>query len=104
MDNIKINVENGELSTEEVNAYVNQIKEKYPDRKIIEITFTVDGEYVDVKTEFEPQPPIERIRRITGYLVGSLNRFNNGKLAEVKDRVPHSYRDEYELPNHAGDV
>lgn len=32
----------------------------------------------------------ERIRRITGYLVGSLNRFNNAKLAEVKDRVKHN--------------
>ena len=31
----------------------------------------------------------ERIRRITGYLVGTLDRFNNGKLAEVKDRVAH---------------
>lgn len=31
----------------------------------------------------------ERIRRITGYLVGSLDRFNDGKLAEVKDRVVH---------------
>ena len=32
----------------------------------------------------------ERIRRITGYLVGTLNRFNNAKLAEVKDRVKHN--------------
>ena len=31
----------------------------------------------------------ERIRRITGYLVGSLDRFNNGKRAEVEDRVKH---------------
>ena len=31
----------------------------------------------------------ERIRRITGYLVGTLDRFNNAKLAEVKDRVKH---------------
>lgn len=31
----------------------------------------------------------ERIRRITGYLVGTLDRFNNAKLAEVKDRVSH---------------
>ena len=34
----------------------------------------------------------ERIRRITGYLVGDLNRFNDGKLAEVKERVKHDYR------------
>lgn len=32
----------------------------------------------------------ERIRRITGYLVGTLDRFNNAKFAEVNDRVKHS--------------
>lgn len=31
----------------------------------------------------------ERIRRITGYLVGSLDRFNDGKKAEEKDRLKH---------------
>lgn len=31
----------------------------------------------------------ERIRRITGYLVGTLERFNDAKLQEVKDRVKH---------------
>lgn len=31
----------------------------------------------------------ERTRRITGYLVGSLKRFNNAKRAEEKDRVKH---------------
>ena len=32
----------------------------------------------------------ERIRRITGYLVGTVDRFNNAKKAEVNDRVKHS--------------
>ncbi len=32
----------------------------------------------------------ERIRRITGYLVGTVDRFNNGKKAEERDRVKHS--------------
>lgn len=31
----------------------------------------------------------ERIRRITGYLVGTLDRFNDSKRAEVEDRVKH---------------
>ena len=31
----------------------------------------------------------DRIRRITGYLVGTLDRFNNAKKAEVSDRVTH---------------
>ena len=33
--------------------------------------------------------PFERIRRITGYLVGGLDRFNDAKRAEVNDRVRH---------------
>ena len=32
----------------------------------------------------------DRIRRITGYLVGTVDRFNNGKRAEERDRVKHS--------------
>ena len=31
----------------------------------------------------------ERIRRITGYLVGTVDRFNDAKKAEVRDRVKH---------------
>lgn len=33
--------------------------------------------------------PFERTRRITGYLVGDLKRFNNAKRAEERDRVKH---------------
>ena len=32
----------------------------------------------------------ERIRRITGYVVGTLDRFNNAKKSEVSDRVTHT--------------
>ena len=31
----------------------------------------------------------QRIRRITGYLVGTLDRFNNAKRAEERERVKH---------------
>ena len=33
--------------------------------------------------------PFERIRRITGYLVGTMEHWNNAKKAEEKDRVKH---------------
>lgn len=41
----------------------------------------------------------DRIRRITGYLVGTLDRFNNGKRAEEHDRVKHgvSNMDRFEV-------
>ena len=34
--------------------------------------------------------PFERIRRITGYLVGDTSRWNSAKLAELRDRVTHA--------------
>lgn len=34
--------------------------------------------------------PVQRIRRVTGYLTGSLARFNDAKKAEVRDRVKHA--------------
>ncbi len=42
------------------------------------------------RKESDGQPDFERIRRITGYLVGTLDRFNDAKRAEVEDRVKHS--------------
>lgn len=42
------------------------------------------------RIEKEGDVPFERLRRITGYLVGSLERWNDGKKAEERDRVKHN--------------
>ena len=42
------------------------------------------------RTECDSETGFERIRRITGYLVGTLERFNDAKRAEVRDRVKHN--------------
>ena len=42
------------------------------------------------RSEHDGHENFERIRRITGYLVGPVDRFNNAKKAEVRDRVKHS--------------
>lgn len=44
----------------------------------------------------ENEVPFERIRRITGYLVGTLDRFNDAKREEVENRVKHMKAHEYE--------
>ncbi|MDR1069649.1 MAG: anaerobic ribonucleoside triphosphate reductase [Gracilibacteraceae bacterium] len=51
----------------------------------------VVGEYCPKcgRREDEDGVPFDRIRRITGYLVGTLERFNNAKLSEVRHRVKH---------------
>lgn len=47
-----------------------------------------DGNYVNIW--YYDRIPFERIRRITGYLVGTLDRFNDAKRAEERDRVKHA--------------
>lgn len=83
----QVNVSNGTLDPMEIEAYVQRAKQKFG-REPFGMDITVDGDYVDLSYDFGPQP-FHRIRRITGYLVGTLDRFNNAKRAEEKDRVKH---------------
>lgn len=87
--NMTITVTGGTLPQAEINAYVAELKAANPDKYIKTVDFTIDGEYVDMKYTYD-NVPFERIRRITGYLVGTIDRFNDAKRAEVQDRVKHS--------------
>ncbi|HIT94153.1 MAG TPA: hypothetical protein IAC43_03105 [Candidatus Faecivivens stercoripullorum] len=86
--NTTVTVTGGNISQQEQDAYVRYVKDKYPGRKFASIDIRLDGDYVDLSWQLEPEP-FERIRRITGYLVGTLDRFNDAKRAEVEDRVKH---------------
>lgn len=83
-----VKVINGDLSREEIDSYVSYAMEKYPNRVIRNMRITLDGDYVDLDYDFD-DVPFQRIRRITGYLVGDLSRFNNAKRSEVEQRVVH---------------
>jgi len=86
---VEVTVKNGEIPYNEAKAYVIHAYEKYVDKVIDAVFVTLDDEYVDLDYHFSTKP-FERIRRITGYLVGTLDRFNNAKRAEVNDRVKHN--------------
>ena len=88
MKNIELTVTGGTLDDKEIQAYVDRGRENKPSQKLISLDINVDGEYVDLTYKYDDRP-FERIRRITGYLVGTLDRFNNAKKAEVLDRVTH---------------
>lgn len=86
---IKVNVIGGTISDAEKEAYVQRAKQIYADRRIESMDITVvDDSYVDIEYHYDTVP-FQRIRRVTGYLAGTLDRFNNAKKAEVRDRVKH---------------
>lgn len=85
---MQIHVTGGSISPEEEAAYVQYICQKYPGGSVQTLDIHVDGAFVDLTYHFVPKP-FERIRRITGYLVGDMTRWNNAKTAEEHDRVKH---------------
>ncbi len=85
---VDVKVTGGFLPQEEIDYYVESIKDRYPEKVLTAVEFEVDGDYVNASYSFGTEP-FQRIRRITGYLVGTLDRFNNAKRAEEADRVKH---------------
>ena len=78
----------GNAPEKELQAYADYLEKKY-NRKLKSLDVTIDGDFADLNYEFEPAP-FERIRRITGYLVGTMDHWNNAKASEEADRVKHS--------------
>ncbi len=85
---MEVKVKKGNLTPAEIQAYEEYARKAHPDKAIDAMEIEVDGEYVNITYHWH-NVPFERIRRITGYLVGTLDRFNNGKRAEEHDRVKH---------------
>ena len=56
---------------------------------IEQVTFHAEAQVMDDRTVGQGVG-FDRIRRITGYLVGTLDRFNDAKRAEEGERVKHN--------------
>lgn len=85
----EVKVINSEIPDAEVMLYVDYVRKKYGVCPV-SMELKLCGDEVEMKYELPKSIPFERIRRITGYLVGTLDRFNDGKKAEEHDRVKHS--------------
>lgn len=86
-----VTIHNPDNIPEEIVQSAIAMMEQEEGRRVVEISIRRTGnpdEY-GITPVFE-KVPFQRIRRITGYLVGTLDRFNNAKRAEVEDRVKHT--------------
>lgn len=76
-----------DVSEEEIQKYVKYAEDKYGSQ-LEELLIDVQEENVNLSYVLR-QPSFERVRRITGYLVGTLDKWNDAKRAEERDRVKH---------------
>lgn len=83
-------IHNPDNIPEEIVQAAIAMMEQEEGRHVVEISIrrTEDPDEYGITPVFE-RVPFQRIRRITGYLVGDLGRFNDAKRAEVEDRVKH---------------
>lgn len=90
IDGVNVTVLGGEMSNNEIEAYIKRARKLYPHKPPLKgITIEIVDEHnADITYDYDTIP-FERIRRVTGYLAGTLDRFNNAKQAEVRDRVKH---------------
>ncbi|NHM16903.1 hypothetical protein GMI69_09635 [Eggerthellaceae bacterium zg-887] len=87
---VNYRAENGiPVSDQEIRAYIDRGNCHHPGCTVRGLDLTVDGDDIDIRYDLSPMP-FERIRRITGYLVGTMDRWNDAKTAEEADRVKHS--------------
>ena len=77
----------GNVSEKEKQIYVDYLEKKY-NRKLESLDITIDGDFANLNYQFQAAP-FERIRRITGYLVGTMEQWNSAKSAEESERVKH---------------
>lgn len=87
---MNVQILNGILEQKEIDAYVEMAKDKYGDKLVgLKIEVENDDE-ITLTYILKNDVPFERIRRITGYLVGTLDKWNDAKRAEERDRVKHT--------------
>lgn len=91
-----VTTKGGPFTPKEIDAYRQYLEEKFPNCEVESIILEEDendSEFVNMtytlKNKEECDKPFERIRRITGYLVPDLRKWNSAKRAEEKDRVKH---------------
>jgi len=88
INNVAITIHGGQMDEAEVREYIAHIRRTNRKQTLQSLDLTIDGDYVDMRYKLAPVP-FERIRRITGYPVGAMNRWNDAKRAEERDRVKH---------------
>lgn len=79
-----------ELENEEYSLNLGATRvDAFTPKQFIGLHFDVHDDYLLCKPIVHMKP-FDRIRRITGYLVGTTDRFNDAKKSEEKDRVKHT--------------
>ena len=88
IDNVNVKA-NTEIEDNEIKNYIHQVM-RLENGILTELNINIDDkDNVELEYTFHNEP-FYRIRRITGYLTGTIDCWNDAKKAELSDRVKHA--------------
>lgn len=92
VNGIEVTVEGmNDISEQEIVNYIDYVENETNEKLDTLHISSAGNDDVNIDYVLQPQK-FERIRRITGYLVGTIDRWNDAKRAEEHDRVKHGLR------------
>ena len=84
-------IELSDVEATRVEEFLKNLSNKYRGQDVIvNVTVTEENNELHLDWKMIARTRFERIRRITGYLTGTVDRWNNGKKAELHDRLMHA--------------
>ncbi|MBR1592091.1 MAG: hypothetical protein IJ666_03665 [Ruminococcus sp.] len=85
---MRVNVKGGNMCRQEIDEYIEYGRKKYTGRQISGVDIIIDGEFVDLKFYFS-DTDFQRSYRSADYLVNDMNKINDAKQSEFKDKEKH---------------
>ena len=90
MREIKVTVNGGVISDEELQAYISRGRRKQPHNELVGITVNLDGDYADIDYQYADPLMPQRFSMCGDMIIENFENLNSAKQAEYFDRVPNS--------------
>ena len=90
MQEVKVTVNGGMISDQELQEYISRGRRNQPDNELVEITINLDGDFANIDYKYA-HPLVPQRFAISGdMLIEDFNSLNDAKQAEYLDKIPNS--------------
>ena len=87
MQEVKVTVNGGIISDEELQAYIARGRRNQPHNELVGITITIDGDYADIDYKYANPLVPQRFSVNGDMIIEDFNSLNKAKQAEYLDKV-----------------
>ena len=89
MQEVKVTVNGGIISDEELQLYIARGRRNQPHNELVGITVNIDGEYADIHYKYANQLMPQSFSMCRDMIIENFENLNKAKQAEYLDRVPN---------------